>query len=97
MAKYLHERTGAVAQAQESLAHHWRQAGEPRRAVDCLLVAADQAGLGWAKERAVTLFRAALSLVPEDDEATRREIMRRLAVAMQAAFHVPDAARLRDG
>ncbi|MEX0849983.1 MAG: AAA family ATPase [Gaiellaceae bacterium] len=95
VAAYLEETTGAVGQSNEALAHHWREAGEHERAVDCLLVAADQAGRGWAKEHAVALYRAALELVPVDDEKRRRDIRRRLAVAMQAQFHVPDAKRLR--
>jgi predicted ATPase/class 3 adenylate cyclase len=95
IAAYLEETTGAVGQSNEALAYHWREAGEHDRAVDCLVVAADQAGRGWAKERAVALYRAALELVPADDEKRRRDIRRRLAVALQAQFHVVDAERLR--
>jgi len=95
VAAYLEETTGAVGQSNEALAHHWREAGEHERAADCLMVAADQAGRGWAKERAVALYRAALELVPADDEKRRRDIRRRLAVALQAQFHVVDAERLR--
>ena len=43
VAEYLHEKTGDVGQSTEALAHHWQEAGENQRAVDCLLVAADQA------------------------------------------------------
>lgn len=82
-------------QANEALAHHWKEAGEDTRAVDCLVVAADQAGRGWAKERAVALYRAALELTPEDDQRRRSEITRKLAVALMAMFHVDDAERLR--
>jgi hypothetical protein len=60
-----------------------------------LVAAANQAGRGWAKERAVALYRAALELIPADDEERRRDIRRRLAVALQALYHVPDAERLR--
>jgi hypothetical protein len=56
-----------------------------------MLAAADQAGRGWAKERAVTLYREALELLPEDD-VRRRDIMHKLAVALQAVFHLPDVA-----
>nr|MBA3476196.1 AAA family ATPase [Actinomycetota bacterium] len=58
VAAYLDETTGGVGQSTEALAHHWREAGEHDRAADCLIVAADQAGRGWAKERAVALYRA---------------------------------------
>ena len=63
--------------------------------MDCLVAAADQAGRGWAKEHAVALYRAALTLVAEDDQERSRDIRRRLAVALQAQFHVADAERLR--
>ena len=95
VAGYLEETTGAVGQSNEAIAHHWREAGENQRAVDCLLVAAAQAGRGWAKEHAVALYRAALELVPADDERLRREVRGRLALALQAVYHVPDAEHLR--
>jgi class 3 adenylate cyclase len=97
VASYLEEMTGAGGQANEALAHHWQEAGAHDRAVDCLVAAADQAGRGWAKEQAVTLYRAALELVPAEDDAERRLIRRRLAVALQAMFHLADAERLRGG
>src|SRR4029077_21251901 len=50
VARFLAEAT-AVGQSHEALAHHWREAGEPERALDELEAAADQAGRGWAKER----------------------------------------------
>jgi class 3 adenylate cyclase len=98
VAEYLDEMTGAAGQSTEALAHHWREAGEDRRAVDCLLVAAEQAGRGWAKERAVALYKTALELIPADDMSRRRDITRRLVVAMQAMFHVAiaDAEPLPD-
>jgi len=95
VASYLEETTGAVGQSSEAIAHHWREAGEHERAADCLVVAGDQAGRGWAKEHAVALYRAALDLISADDEKRRRDIRRRLAVALQAMYHVPDAERLR--
>ena len=63
--------------------------------IDCLIAAADQAGRGWAKERAVALYRAALELVPSGDEGRQGLIKRRLAVALQAMYHVVDAEHLR--
>jgi class 3 adenylate cyclase len=95
VAAYLEETTGGVGQSNEALAHHWREAGEPRRAVDCLIAAGDQAGRGWAKEHAVALYRAALELIPPDEEERQREVRRRLAVALQALYHLVDAERLR--
>jgi hypothetical protein len=37
----------------------------------------------------VTLYRAALELLPEGDPQ-RRELTLRLAVALQAVYHLPD-------
>ena len=96
VARFL-ESAVAAGQANEALAHHWREAGENARAVDCLVVAGDQAGRGWAKERAVALYRAALDLTPDDDEPRHSEIKRRLAVALMAVYHVQDVERLRPG
>ncbi len=42
---------------------------------------------GWAKERAVALYREALALAT-GDETRRREVTARLAVALQALYHL---------
>jgi hypothetical protein len=44
----------------------------------------------------VTLYREALELLPEDD-ARRRDIMRTLAVALQAVYHLPDVGGSQPG
>ena len=95
VAGFLEEASSDLGDAAAALAHHWREAGEPQRAVPYLLAAADQAGRGWAKERALRLYQEALDLVPEDNRELRREIVRRLAIATQATWHVFDAERLR--
>jgi predicted ATPase len=95
VARFL-EATVSSGQSHEALGHHWREAGEADRAVEHLTAAADQAGRGWAKERAVVLYRETLQLLSESDPR-RREVTRSLAVALQAAFHVADARRLRGG
>jgi len=59
-----------------------------------LIVAAELAGRGWAKDEAVALYQQALALVPEEDRERRREVGRRQAVALQALYHVADAERL---
>ena len=96
VAEYLEETTLAAGQANEAIAQHWREAGDQDRAADCLLVAAEQAGRGWAKERSVVLYRTALELIPSEDTVRRSAAMRRLAVALQAMYHVRDAKLLRD-
>lgn len=95
VARYLEETTAAVGQSLEALAHHWREAGEPDRAVEYLVAAADQAGRGWAKQQAVELYRQALELLPEDADEKRREIRRRQAIALSAVFHVGEARMLQ--
>jgi class 3 adenylate cyclase/energy-coupling factor transporter ATP-binding protein EcfA2 len=82
--------------SREALGHHWREAGDADRAFEQLVLAGDQAGRGWAKKRAVALYREALALLSEDDER-RREVSRNLAVALQAVFHLEDARRLQPG
>jgi hypothetical protein len=42
----------------------------------------------------VTLYREALELIPDGDPK-RRDLQLRLAVALQALYHLPDAERLR--
>ena len=55
-----------------ALARHWRDAGEPSRAVEYFVRAGESAELGWAKDQAAILYREALGLVAEDDpELTR--------------------------
>jgi predicted ATPase len=88
VARFL-EATTAAGQSHEALAHHWREAGEVDNAVEHLIAAADQAGRGWAKQRAVALYREALELLPESDPR-RRDLTLRLAVALQAVYHLPD-------
>ncbi len=86
VARFL-EATTDVGQSHEALGHHWRAAGENERAIEHLTAAAGQAGRGWAKLRAVTLYRETLELFGDDDER-RREITQKLAVALQAVIHV---------
>ena len=71
-----------------------RAAGNNERAIEHFVSAAEQAERGWAKDHAVMLYREALELVPEEDAAGRRALRRRLAVASQALFHVPDVRGL---
>ena len=88
VARFL-EASTAVGQSHDALGHHWSEAGETDRAVEHLTAAGDQAGRGWAKQRAVALYREALELLPEGDPQ-RRDLTLRLAVALQAVFHLPD-------
>ena len=93
-ARFLEQSTAEVGEAGTALARHWRDAGELGKAVDYLIAAGEQAERGWAKDRAVELYREALGLVPDEDGERRAAVRRRLAVAYQAFFHLPDARLL---
>jgi predicted ATPase len=93
VARFLEETTTATGESAATLAFHWREAGDVDRALAHFMTAAEHAGRGWAKERAVALYDDAFKLLPENDER-RREIGRKRAVAFQAFYHVPDAASL---
>jgi class 3 adenylate cyclase len=76
------------------LAIHYRNAEQNDRAVEYLLLAADQAGRGWAKDLAVDFFDRAIQLMePEDDRL--RSIRLQRAIAEQMAYHIADAENLR--
>jgi class 3 adenylate cyclase len=89
-AAFFEDATADVGEASGALARHWRAAGKHERAIEHFVTAAEQAERGWAKDHAVMLYREALELVPEEDAERRTVLRRRLAVASQALFHVPD-------
>ena len=93
-ARFLEEATSEVGEAGAALARHWRDAGNPERAVDYFVAAAEQEERGWAKDHAAELYREALRLVPEENTERRSELRRRLALAHQAFYHVQDARLL---
>jgi tetratricopeptide (TPR) repeat protein len=72
------------------LAHHWREAGEPTKAIPYLLAAADAAQKGWAKDAAVDFYTRALELA--EDEELRREIRLKRAFALVALDEFQQAA-----
>jgi class 3 adenylate cyclase len=93
-ARFFEEATGEFGEAETALARHWRDAGEPARALSYFVAAAEAAERGWAKQHAVELYREALRLVSENDEDRRRELTLRLALAEAASYHVQDARSL---
>jgi class 3 adenylate cyclase len=96
-ALFLEEVTGEFGEAKAALARHWRDAGSPERAIDYFVAAGDDAEHGWAKERAAALYREALQLVPEGEDERRRELVRRVALAETASYHVFDARQMGRG
>jgi class 3 adenylate cyclase len=95
-ASFLEGATSEIGEAGAAIARHWRDAGDPVRAVRYFIAAAEQAEQGWAKDRAVDFYREALQLVPAGDDQ-RKQVLKRLAIASQAAYHVRDARALRGG
>src|SRR5438067_1317896 len=93
VAEFFEEMTGEGGEAAAALARHWREAGEPERALGYFIRAAEQAERGWAKDQAAILYREALELVPEGD-GQLADLRRRLAMARAASFHIPDARQL---
>jgi len=59
-----------------------------------LVVAGDQAGRGWAKIEAVSLYQRALDLMGSEEPEIRRKITQRLAVAAAASLHLMDVELL---
>ncbi len=88
VARFLEQATGEAGATATALAQHWREAGESERALEYLVLAADRAGRGWAKEEAATLYGEALELCAEPER--RRELQRKQALALAALVHVPD-------
>jgi class 3 adenylate cyclase/tetratricopeptide (TPR) repeat protein len=62
------------------LAYHWREAGEPARAIPYLLAAAESARRGWAHGAVVDLYSKALELA--EDERLRLEIRLKRGLAL---------------
>jgi class 3 adenylate cyclase len=95
VAEFLETCTAGAGATATALALHWREAGHDERALEYLLIAADQAGRGWAKDEAAQLYAEALHLIPEADIERRRDIGRRRTMALVALSHVADARSLR--
>jgi class 3 adenylate cyclase len=95
VAAFLEDCTAGAGATATALALHWREAGQDERALKHLLIAADQAGRGWAKDEAAQLYTEALHLIPEADGERRRDIGRRRTLALVALSHVADARSLR--
>jgi class 3 adenylate cyclase/tetratricopeptide (TPR) repeat protein len=68
------------------LAHHWREAGEPARAIPYLLAAADAARRSWAQDAVVDLYSMALELTEDAGERRRIRLDRGIALVELADF-----------
>jgi AAA ATPase domain/Adenylate and Guanylate cyclase catalytic domain len=96
VARFIESCTPEVGEPIAALGRHWRDAGDNERAVQYFTAAAAEAERGWAKDLAVTFYREALQLTPDDDIEGKRALRRRLAVAQQAFYHVPEPSLGRE-
>jgi len=94
-AEYLEDVSLRAGDADATLAYHWREAGDAGRSLEHLLAAADLAGRGWAKARAVRLYAQALELVGEADAGLKSDIVRKRAVAAASVLHTVDVEAAR--
>jgi class 3 adenylate cyclase len=94
VARFLEAVTRGAGATATALAGHWREAGEDELALEYLLLAAEQAGRGWAKDEAAALYGQAAELCRSPER--RRELVAKQALALVAFQHVLDA-RLHAG
>jgi class 3 adenylate cyclase/tetratricopeptide (TPR) repeat protein len=77
---------GAAETLPTILAHHWREAGEPARAIPYLLAAADTARRSWAQDAVVDLYSLALELAEDPDLRLRLRLQRGVALVELADY-----------
>jgi hypothetical protein len=76
----------------ERLALHYQEAGEAEKAAEYAVLAADRAAAATAFDRAARLYRTALELGISGDEATQRELNKRMGDALVNAGRGREAA-----
>jgi class 3 adenylate cyclase/tetratricopeptide (TPR) repeat protein len=75
--------TGTLATV---LAHHWREAGEPERAIPYLIAAADAARRSWAQDAVVDLYTMAVELAGDEAQRLRLRLDRGIALVELADY-----------
>jgi class 3 adenylate cyclase/tetratricopeptide (TPR) repeat protein len=87
VARYVEERlAGSTETLAAILAYHWREAGEPSRAIPYLLAAADAARRGWAHGAVIELYSTALELADDETVARRIRLLRGMALVELADY-----------
>jgi class 3 adenylate cyclase/tetratricopeptide (TPR) repeat protein len=79
VAKYIESVAGDANGLNAILAHHWREAGEPSKAIHYLMRAAEQALDGWSLNDAVSLYTSAIELAVDDEQRAQIWLARGLA------------------
>jgi class 3 adenylate cyclase/tetratricopeptide (TPR) repeat protein len=81
VARFIEDRlAGAVETMPTILAHHWRAAGDPVRAISYLVAAADAARRSWAQDAVIDLYSTAVELAQNDEQRRELELQRALAL-----------------
>ena len=70
------------------LAYHWQEAGEPARAIDYFLIAAERARDSWATEEAMRLYDNAIALATDDVRRRAIRLDRALALVRLEEYDV---------
>ncbi len=92
VARFIEERLAGAAETLTTiLAHHWREAGEPSRAIPYLVAAADAARRSWAQDAVIDLYTAAVDLA--DDEELKRRLLLQRGIALVELGDYPRAAQ----
>ena len=87
VARYVEETfAGAAETLPTILAHHWREAGEPARAIPHLLAAADAARRSWAQGAVIDLYSTAIELADGDELRRRLRLQRGIALVVLADY-----------
>jgi class 3 adenylate cyclase/tetratricopeptide (TPR) repeat protein len=79
-ARFVEERTDGAETVAWVLAHHWREAGEPEKAIPHLLAAAAIAQQSWAIDAVQDLYSQALELASDDE--SRADVRLRRAYSL---------------
>ena len=79
-ARRIEELRGGSSELAWLLGHHWREAGEPERAMPHLIAAAERARDALATEETYDLYTRALELAQTDDDRRRIRLERGLAL-----------------
>ena len=95
VARYVEEAAPDTAAVAAILAYHWREAGDPERAVTYLLIAAERAEQAWAYPEAVALYEDALGLIPKNDDRRRSIGLRRSVAGIRHEHTVMDEEQLK--
>src|SRR5262245_4298934 len=90
VARYIEASVGSSSELAWLLAHHWREAGEPQRAVGYFVKAAERSRDALALEETYDLYTRALELAESDDDRVRIRFERGVSLAKLEDFDRAD-------